>query len=670
MPVPIGAGPALVLGIALAMVLCAFVAKGGTVLEPTTWTEVGLMLVGATLCAAALFGAREGGPAAARFGLGTVAAFAALTALTVIGISWSLVPGDSWLESSRMLAYLAVLGAGVALARLAPGRSGAVVQGVALGSTLIAGYAVATKVFPGVLAPDEPFARLRPPFGYWNSVGLAAALGFPPLLWLAGRRSGHAAANALAWPALGLLVVCLLLSYSRGALLALGVGLAVWFAVVPLRLRAVLTLLGVLVVAVPVVAWAFAQDGLTLDTPPLSLREGAGLELGALLLVMIVALTAAGLAVGFLAAHRPPSDAARMRASRVLVGALALVPAIAVLALANAPGGISGQVSKAWHQATDPKVAPPSNTPNRLTAASSVRARYWREGFKLQGTSPWLGVGPGAYADVRDRFRTDQATVRHAHGYIPQILSDLGWVGLALSLLTLGAWLWAAARAVGVRRGARGQPWTAERVAVATLAAVVVIFGVHSAVDWTWFIPGNAVPALLCAGWVAGQGFLSAPVAGPPPRQGGLLAPLGGALVLLVAFAAAWAALQPVRSEHAESAAFDRLDKGQFVAAASIAEIAHQRDPLAINPLFDIAAIQTALGHTDAAGRALEQAVQLEPATAETWRRLAQFRLAARHDARGALRAYRAAYFLDPSKRSASDVIVTARLVKAGQPAP
>ena len=346
MPVPIGAGPALVLGIALAMVLCAFVAKGGTVVEPTTWTEVGLMLVGATLCAAALFAARDGGPAAARFGLGTVAAFAALTALTIVGISWSLVPGDSWLESSRMLAYLAVLGAGVALARLAPGRSSAVVQGVALGSTLIAGYAVATKVFPGLLAPDEPFARLRPPFGYWNSVGLAAALGFPPLLWLGSRRSGHAAANALAWPALGLLVVCLLLSYSRGALLALGVGLAVWFTIVPLRLRAVLTLLGVLVVAVPVVAWAFAQDGLTLDTPPLSLREGAGLELGALLLVMIIALTVAGLAVGFFVAHRPPSNTIQIRTNRTLVGALTLVPTIAVLTLTNAPNKISEQVSK------------------------------------------------------------------------------------------------------------------------------------------------------------------------------------------------------------------------------------------------------------------------------------------------------------------------------------
>ena len=35
---------------------------------------------------------------------------------------------------------------------------------------------------------------------------------------------------------------------------------------------------------------------------------------------------------------------------------------------------------------------------------------------------------------------------------------------------------------------------------------VVVVFGAHSLVDWTWFVPGTAVPALLCAAWVAGRG--------------------------------------------------------------------------------------------------------------------------------------------------------------------
>ena len=33
----------------------------------------------------------------------------------------------------------------------------------------------------------------------------------------------------------------------------------------------------------------------------------------------------------------------------------------------------------------------------------------------------------------------------------------------------------------------------------------MIVFGVHSAIDWTWYVPGNAVPALLCAGFVASR---------------------------------------------------------------------------------------------------------------------------------------------------------------------
>ena len=173
-------------------------------------------------------------------------AFALLTAFTALSITWSLTPSESWLETNRMLAYLATLAGGLALGRLAPGRWAALIGGVALASVLLCLWALLTKVFPGALAADETFARLRAPFEYWNSVGLSAALGVPPMLWLAARRSGHGAVNVLAWPALGLLLMCLLLAFSRGSLLAVAIGLALWLAVVPLRLRALATLGGVL----------------------------------------------------------------------------------------------------------------------------------------------------------------------------------------------------------------------------------------------------------------------------------------------------------------------------------------------------------------------------------------------------------------------------------------
>ena len=53
---------------------------------------------------------------------------------------------------------------------------------------------------------------------------------------------------------------------------------------------------------------------------------------------------------------------------------------------------------------------------------------------------------------------TDALAVRHAHGYVVQTLADLGWAGLAASLLAAIAWLAAAARATGLHRRARGLP--------------------------------------------------------------------------------------------------------------------------------------------------------------------------------------------------------------------
>ena len=69
MPVPAEAGIALAIGLAIAIVLCAFVASGGSQLERTTWTEVGLMLGGAGLTAAAIVLPRPAGTPAKAHGI-------------------------------------------------------------------------------------------------------------------------------------------------------------------------------------------------------------------------------------------------------------------------------------------------------------------------------------------------------------------------------------------------------------------------------------------------------------------------------------------------------------------------------------------------------------------------------------------------------------------------
>ena len=96
----------------------------------------------------------------------------------------------------------------------------------------------------------------------------------------------------------------------------------------------------------------------------------------------------------------------------------------------------------------------------------------------------------------------------NAHSYIFQTLADLGIVGLLLSLALAGAWVRAALRSTGLRRPRAPGGDAAERIGLVTMLAVVVVFVVHSAIDWTWFVPADAVLALLLAGWVAGRSRL------------------------------------------------------------------------------------------------------------------------------------------------------------------
>jgi tetratricopeptide (TPR) repeat protein len=698
--------------IAVLLAGTAFVADGGLRLERTTYVEIALMGIGALLCAAALLvpGARAQRP----HGAPALLALALLTAFTAISIVWSLAPSDSWIESSRTFAYLSAFAGTMALARLAPRHWPALLHGIAIACVVVSAWALLTKVFPDVLAEDETYARLRAPFDYWNSVGLTAAIGVMVLLWLGARRSGRPAANALAWPGIALCEVALMLSYSRGALLALIAGLIFWFAVVPLRLRGAVVLVGATAGAAAVVAWAFAMTGLSTDELPIEVRMDTGHELGALLLLMLAVLTAVGLAAGFLAAERPASPEAKRLAGRVLLGLVALIPVVVVIGLATAPGGIDGQVSKAWDELTNPSAETPGNTPDRLTATSSVRARYWEEAFDVHGLSPWVGTGAGAYATVRDRYRTGTLFVRHAHGYVPQTLADLGWAGLALSLLALALWGWAAARVAGIRPRDRGLPWDAERVGMAALIAVALVFGVSSFVDWTWFVPANALMGLVAAAWVCARpplrtrleaaalaqalpadardragGRLWAPrstepeaqladVAGPGaisiadaqwrerPRFPWL--PTGLAvLICALALTAAWAAFQPVRSVHAGDAAIERLEQGQLEAAVSIAGIAHDRNPLSPEPKWELAFIEEQRGRLANAEEALEEAVRIQPANAETWRRLGRFQLSTLNQPADALASFRAAYFLDPrNPASRSDFLEASRA--NGQP--
>jgi cytochrome c-type biogenesis protein CcmH/NrfG len=309
-----------------------------------------------------------------------------------------------------------------------------------------------------------------------------------------------------------------------------------------------------------------------------------------------------------------------------------------------------------------------------------VRARYWDEALKVYAGSKLVGAGAGAFVIARSRHRADTLAVRHAHGYAVQTLADLGLIGLALSLLATGAWVAGAVRATGLRRRDRGLPFDPERIGLLTMATVVLVFGLHSLIDWTWFVPGNAVVALLCAAWVAGRGPLrdrrqaasegaTAPLL-PRPRlrerlrahRPGRMATVAAVGVIAAALAGSWAAIQPVRAARAEDRAIDEAGRGDYNAAAASARTAARRNPLSVEPLWQLAFIANAKGDERGAANALEAAVRLQPASAEAWRRLGRYRLSVLDDPAGAVDAFRAAYYLEPqTAQTLSDFLEASR---------
>lgn len=701
--------------LAVAGVLCyaTFLARGGlnlapmTTLELTTTLAAGALITGVVVFAAAGFRAR---------GVWSIGLLLAFTALTGVSVVWSVAPDASWQDAGRMLAYSGLFAAAVALAWLVPGGWRALLGATVLAAVLVCAYALLTKVLPGDLslsAEANFYARLQEPYGYWNAIGLTAAMGTIGCLWLGARRAGHALLNALAYPATGLLIVTLMLAYSRGALAALVIGVAAWMCMVPLRLRGARVLIVGGLGAAPVVAWDFSRHALSSDGVALGVRTDAGHQLGALLCAMLILLTLVGIAIGFFGDRRAPAGSTRRAVGIALASLLVLLLLTGVGGLAATKRGLTGTISHDLSSLTNPNAPVPANSPGRLTAVGSVRARYWKEALEIFEAHPALGAGAAGYETARLRYRKQLLDVRQAHGYAVQTLADLGIVGLAISLALLIAWMVAAGRpthpfnrrwmASWPQRGSssetsgsrlRSPPslrwghaplaYTPERIGMLSMLCIVIVFGVHSFADWTWYVPGNAFVALLCAGWLAGRGSLPpgnlAAPAGSPEAAGAevprerLKAPsltrlgpvrVGIAVTVVVgALLAAWTEWQPQRSVDASEKALVLLPHNP-VAARSAAQAAVERDPLSAQALFTLSAVQKATGESALARATLQKAVQLQPSNPQTWLTLGQYDMSS--NPREAVNELRAAVYLDPESIPIQNAYVEA--LRAAPPA-
>ena len=501
-----------------------------------TVVEMSLTIASGLLVAAAVLLGRSAGRA---YGAWSIALLFAFTALTALSVVWSVQPDDSFKDAGRMLSYCAVFGAVVMLARTIPARWPAVLGGIVLAAAIVCGYAVLTKVFPAHLDAGDVYARLRAPYNYWNAIGLTAAMGAIGCLWLGARRAGHALATRAAYPAMGLMLLTLMLAYSRGALVSLLLGLVLWFCIVPLRLRGAAILLSGAIAAGAVVVWDFSTSALDDDNVALAARTHAGHQLGALVLAMLLVLSAVGLAFGFWTGRQAPSlisrrragtlllSAARARRARVLRRARGEPPwlhrhDLARAALGHRPA-CAGPIEQAraadggrqracalLERGAEGVQGPSGARRGRGRLCDGAPALPHRDARRAP--CAWLHR-----ADARrPRHRRARADARAAARLDGSSRTQHASAEPALEQLARARRL--AAAAPGARPPAwrrftldgRPAPYTAERVALLSMLVMVVVFGIHSLADWTWYVPGDAIVALLCAGWLAGRGPLEA----------------------------------------------------------------------------------------------------------------------------------------------------------------
>ena len=367
------------------------------------------------------------------------------------------------MEANRTLSYLAAFGAAVALARLAPARWPALVYAVAGVAVVTCGYALLAKVFPATINAQDHLGRLQVPFSYWNATGLMAALGFPACLWAGARPDASRWVRAITVPAIALLVTVLMLSYSRGALIAGVVGLAVWFVLVPMRLRATLLLaLGAIGGAVAS-AWAIKHSAITGDNIALAARTSAGHEYGAVLVGVLVIMGIAGVAAAYGLERIEVAEPVRRRIGTALIVCVALVPVAAVGAMAASSRGLTGEISHVWTTLTSTNSAQPSNNAARLAALGNSRPLYWSEGLKVGEHALLAGVGAGGFDTAHTRYSSSTLAVAHAHSYLIETFADFGLIGIAVSLALFVAWWRAVARTLGFRTWWRGRALGAGR---------------------------------------------------------------------------------------------------------------------------------------------------------------------------------------------------------------
>jgi O-Antigen ligase len=401
-----------------------------------------------------------------------LAGLALLCAWTALSIAWAPIGGRAQDDLQRLLLYLGAFIAGIALLREAGARR-ALEPALALGAFVVIAYGLAERLLPTVIdlaQSGSSAGRIEQPLTYWNAYGILATLGFVLAVRVAGDPARSRTLRAVLAAAGVVLGLGVYLSFARGALAAVALGLLVLAALGPEsrpQLRSVIT------IVLAAAAASLLASGLTTVT---SLEERDASQ-G---LVMFAVLALAAAAAAFVAPRPPrrpqpvPALPVSRRATVVGVGVLALVGAgLLLAAFEGKPEGASPAAGA---------------DPARLGSIDTNRYRYWEVAARSFADHPIAGLGSGGFETewLRNEDRVDASG--DAHSLYLESAAELGVVGLAFLLLFLGGVGAALVRLYG------------RNPAAATgVAAGLAAWAFHAGLDWDWEMPAVTLPPLLLA---------------------------------------------------------------------------------------------------------------------------------------------------------------------------
>jgi hypothetical protein len=523
---------------------------------------------------------------------------AAITAWTAASGLWADAVQAPVLEVERTLIYVALLGTILVMARV--GSAGIMLAGAALAGVLVSGFALVTRLRPDLFGLyDDPVAhgRLYQPIGYWNALGIFAAMTAALCLGAAmrARTPWLRIAGAAALPAV---VSTLFFTFSRGSMMTLVIGLGVSLALDRDRLRSI-------AVGIALAPWVALAVGDARLQGALA-RGGAGVHAASsegrpLLVVIALSAAASGAtmwAVGIVEQRVTFGQAVRRAYLALLaVGALAVVAgAIAVY------GSPAHMVSRVRHALEAKGPAKDVNQNLRLeTLSLNGRPMLWRSALDDVRDHPVLGSGAGTFEQYWDQHRPRNYVARDAHSLYLERLAEQGPMGLFLVLALVLYPI-----AVGVRR--RRDP------VVLTALGAFVAFALHAGFDWDWEMPAVVSLGLVLAAAILVTARPEFPRPLPNTARAGLIA------VLVVMGSVAFVGGV---GNQAISASGDATGRGDYSKAASEARTATSWAPWSDQGWVALGAALVGEGKRDEAAAALRTATRKDPFDWVAWRRLA-----------------------------------------------